>query len=218
MKEILEVRESDSALVQTVTRWTIGDGEHRACPDGFWDLVFYRSERTSMILLTGQTTRAVPLAFSPGDELLTISFRAGTFLPLIPASGLVDHAEILPERGRRFELGADTLEIPSFENAEDLVRALERRGVLSSDPYVAASMAGRPLAASIRTLQRHFLRTTGLPPRAFEAIDRAHRAASWLRAGDSPSVVAAQAGYADQAHLTRSLKRLLGQTPSELRT
>jgi hypothetical protein len=180
-------------------------------------LVVYRSEHAAVLLLTGQTTRAVDLPFVPGDEILTISFHAGTFLPFLPASDLVDRAEVLPLRGGRFELGFDTLEVPSFDNAEDLIRALGRRGLIDSDPYVTGSRDGRPLATSTRTLQRHFLRTTGLTPRAFEAIARAQRAAELLKAGRPPVWVAAETGYADQAHLTRSLKRLVGQTPSQLK-
>jgi len=216
MSERLEVRPSDSPLVHAVSRWTIGGGSHRACPDGFWDLVVYRSERAAVLLLTGQTTRAVDLPFAPGDEILTISFQAGTFLPFLPASDLVDRAEVLPFSGGRFELGFDTLEVPSFDNAEDLIRALTRRGLIDSDPYVAASTAGRPIATTTRTLQRHFVRTTGLTPRDFEAIARARRAAELLRAGHPPVRVAAEAGYADQAHLTRDFTAMTGRTPREL--
>jgi AraC-like DNA-binding protein len=36
--------------------------------------------------------------------------------------------------------------------------------------------------------------------------------------GVSPVDVAGKAGYADQPHLTRSVKRFLGQTPSQIAT
>jgi len=44
------------------------------------------------------------------------------------------------------------------------------------------------------------------------------RAAELLCRGVSLLDVAGQAGYADQPHLTRSLKRFVGQTPSQIAT
>jgi len=216
MNDKLLVRPSDSPLVHSVTQWTIGDNSNLACPDGLWDLVVYRGALGTFLLLTGQTTRVVALPFQPGDEVLTVSFKASTYLTPYPASARIDKAEVLTQRGRRFELGSDVLEIPRFDNAEDLVTALQRRNLVATDPLVDAYLASHPMASSLRSLQRHFQRTTGLAPRAFHAIDRALGAADWLREGRSASQVAAEAGYADQAHLSRAIKAILGRTPSQL--
>jgi AraC-like DNA-binding protein len=51
---------------------------------------------------------------------------------------------------------------------------------------------------------------------AIEQIGRAERAVELLSRGMSPIEAARRAGYADQPHLTRSLKRLVGQTPSQI--
>jgi AraC-like DNA-binding protein len=212
------VRASDSPLVQAVTHWTIGDDAegHWACPDGLWDLLMYRGSMGTFLLLTGQTTKAVGLPFLPGDEVLTISFKASTYLTKFPAADRVDGAQMLTKRGARFELGSDVLEIPRFDNVEDLVNALERRSLVEHDELVEAYLAGRPLASSLRSLQRHFQHATGMAPRAFHAIARAQRAADWLRDGRQASQVAFDAGYSDQAHLSRSLKTVLGRTPSQI--
>jgi AraC-like DNA-binding protein len=42
-----------------------------------------------------------------------------------------------------------------------------------------------------------------------------HQARELLRGGGSPSHVAFQCGFADQAHLTRSFKARLGVTPGQ---
>ena len=49
--------------------------------------------------------------------------------------------------------------------------------------------------------------------RALRQIERARRATLLLREGMAPGEVAAEAGYFDQAHLTRSLRKLIGLTP-----
>lgn len=218
MDSKLVVRASDSPFVHAVTLWTIGDDVegNLACPDGLWDLLMYRGSMGTFLLLTGQTTRAVDLPFHPGDEVLTISFPASTYLTQLPAADRVDGAQTLVQRGPRFELGSDVLEIPSFDNAEDLVTALQRRSLIEQDEFVAAYLAGRPLASSLRSLQRHFHHATGMSPRDFSAIERARRAEIWLREGREASRVALDAGYSDQAHLSRSIKAILGRTPSQI--
>jgi methylphosphotriester-DNA--protein-cysteine methyltransferase len=68
-------------------------------------------------------------------------------------------------------------------------------------------------------VERRILRSTGLTRTAIKQIERAHAAVQLLDHGVPILDTVAQAGYADQAHLTRSLKRFIGQTPAEtLRT
>jgi methylphosphotriester-DNA--protein-cysteine methyltransferase len=62
-----------------------------------------------------------------------------------------------------------------------------------------------------RTEQRRFLRTTGLTHAAIRQIERARHATNLLRQGVPIVQVAHDAGYFDQAHLTRSLTRFIGQ-------
>jgi AraC-like DNA-binding protein len=42
-----------------------------------------------------------------------------------------------------------------------------------------------------------------------------HQARELLRSGESPSLIAVQCGFADQAHLTRAFKARLGVTPGQ---
>jgi AraC-like DNA-binding protein len=62
-------------------------------------------------------------------------------------------------------------------------------------------------------LLRGFSRAYGLPPHSWQIQERVRRAQALLRAGLSPAEVAAAAGFADQSHLTRHFRRILGVTP-----
>ena len=62
-------------------------------------------------------------------------------------------------------------------------------------------------------LCRVFRRETGLSPHAYQVLVRARLAKSLLAQGISISQAAAEAGFFDQAHLTRHFKRIYGVTP-----
>ena len=62
-------------------------------------------------------------------------------------------------------------------------------------------------------LCRVFREAVGMPPHAYQTQVRVRRAKSLLRAGLPITQVAAEAGFYDQAHLTRHFKRIVGLTP-----
>lgn len=219
METQLATRAAEVPYVNGITRWVIGTSyRDLAAPDGTWDLVVLRHDGATTILLTGQTTRAVPLHFAPGHELLTISFRASAFLPMIAPQDLRDKAILLPCTRTRLRLGPDSFEIPTFENAEQFCHALTRKGQICQDDLVDRLLLNRPAAYSLRTIQRRFLQTTGITHSLYRQIQRAREAADRIQRGQAAADVAYAVGYADQAHMARSLKRLLGQGPSEIAT
>jgi AraC-like DNA-binding protein len=67
-----------------------------------------------------------------------------------------------------------------------------------------------------RRLHRHCRAAVGYGPKMLERVLRFQRAIRIARATGSLASVAAEAGYADQAHLTRESRRLAGTTPSDL--
>jgi AraC-like DNA-binding protein len=76
--------------------------------------------------------------------------------------------------------------------------------------------------ASVRTLQRLFDQHVGVSPsfviRRWRIIEAAEAARAALDGGDEWrgwAAVAAELGYADQAHLTRDFRRHLGTSPGE---
>lgn len=64
---------------------------------------------------------------------------------------------------------------------------------------------------------RVFARHTGLTPHAWLMQLRARKARELLRQGAPIAQAAASAGFADQSHLNRTFKRLLGYTPGQFR-
>jgi AraC-like DNA-binding protein len=99
-------------------------------------------------------------------------------------------------------------------------RALEaigrmKRGVMRDGDAGEGTALAEP---SDRTLRRDVAKVVGLPLRTLAGILRFQRAMALLAAdAGSLSEVAAAAGYADQAHMTRGFRRFGGFTPA-LRT
>lgn len=68
-------------------------------------------------------------------------------------------------------------------------------------------------------VSRCFAKVFGISPSAFRARARTHQAWRAIRTADTPlSAIAAHYGFADQAHMTRSVKTLTGACPSSWRS
>ena len=93
---------------------------------------------------------------------------------------------------------------------------LANRGVIARDESVEAALRGGGQPLTLRSVQRHFRRTTGMTHGQFRQIQRARHATNLLRAGAPILDAVHETGYFDQAHLTRSLKVLIGQTPASI--
>jgi methylphosphotriester-DNA--protein-cysteine methyltransferase len=117
---------------------------------------------------------------------------------------------------RSFWLQGASWEHPTFENAEAFVARLARAGVIARDDSVAAVLDGDPRTLSSRSIQRRFINVCGMSHTALRQIERARSAARLLTRGVSISEAQYQAGFYDQAHLTRSLKRYVGITPAAI--
>lgn len=215
---VRKVRGADSPFIERVTHVSYGSKvDDFTTPDGCWDIVVMRHRGRVAILRTGVITSPVSLGYEAGDEYLSISFKPGVFMPRTPGVEMVDKAHVLPTpSARAFWLEGGALEIPTFENAEGLVDRLVRGGIIVLDDIVDGLVAGRPKAATPRSVQRHFLRALGLTSKGLAQIHRACRAVELLQQGRAPADVAVDVGYADQPHMNRSLKRLMGRTPGQL--
>ena len=99
---------------------------------------------------------------------------------------------------------------------EVFIGRLLRAGRIGREPVVDNVVQGHRLALSTRTAQSRFVRATGLTYGAFRQTERARHATELLRSGVPIADVVHDAGYFDQAHLTRSLKRLIGLTPGQI--
>ena len=109
-------------------------------------------------------------------------------------------------------------QLPAFPEAGPparVRRALTLLADFTAEPGNVASVAAA-LGTTQRSLHRDVVHWTGLAPKVLGRIFRMQAALRILRIGvDSLATIAANAGYADQAHMTRELRRLTGATPTE---
>ncbi|MFR9794752.1 AraC family transcriptional regulator [Streptomyces sp. MS06] len=108
--------------------------------------------------------------------------------------------------------------------ADDTVPGADRiaaavRGRLADELLAPPSLAdlATDLGLSRYQLLRAFRTTMGVPPYAWLAQHRVARARRLLESGLRPAEVAGLVGFADQAHLTRWFRRVLGVTPAVYR-
>ena len=220
MTMIFTDRPADSSFVETI--WharSEGAGAFISLAACTWELVVTNYRGNTTVTVRGPETRATPLQYQwTGAEWLGIRFKLGAFMPLLPPGHLRDRRDAqLPEAtAGSFWLHGSSWEVPTFENAEALVDRLVWAGVLVRDPVVEAALRGHPPMLSPRALQQHFARATGLTHKTIRQIERARHAQALLEHGVSILDTVGEAGYFDQAHLTNSLKRFLGQTPAQI--
>jgi AraC-like DNA-binding protein len=142
--------------------------------------------------------RAAHQAAEHGDKLASSSLLRAALAGLLRA-----HAAPGP-----------ALSVARAPRAPQAVGAI--RDVLHSrmtDPPSLADLAAMT-GLSQFALLRAFRDATGLPPHAYLNQLRVRRARLLLDDGIPPAEVAAQTGFADQAHLTRHFKRVVGVPPA----
>jgi AraC-like DNA-binding protein len=212
-------RLSDSPFVDRI--WhsrSAGGGEFVSTAGSHWEMVVTRGPDRTTVTLRGPETKATPAFCPPDSEFLGIVFKAGAFMPRFPVSMVMDRRDLnLPlASGSAFWLESSVWELPDFENADTFINRLERAGLLVRDPMIEVALREQPHTLSRRTIQRRFLQATGLTYNAFYQIQRARYATTLLKQGMSILDVVEKAGYADQPHMTRALKHLIGRTPAQI--
>jgi AraC-like DNA-binding protein len=211
-------------------------GQTKAHSHPAWNVVVPLAGQINWSADRGPGRRAAGAVFPPHVAYRTSSAARH-------ASVFVDqcHLGLGPGSGRPIALDADTVlrlratwspdQVSSpEESARETVVLLRGRDLLpapvSIDPRVAAALRGLASADSIADIAA----VVGLSPSRLRALVHAHTGTSamhlrmWqrLRAAilslpAKPIALAAiDAGFADQAHLTRTAVRLLGQTPGDL--
>jgi len=182
-----------------------------------WEMVVTRQRGTARLTVRGPETKATTAPVPEDAEFFGIQFSLGTFMPGLPPGQLVDGSLTLPQAAKTsFWLDGDGWELPGPDNADVFVDRLARAGLLVHDPVVPAALQGDVDGWSRRSVERRVSRATGLTLGTIGQIRRAERAVELLSRGASPLDAAGQAGYADQPHLTRSLRRFAGRTPSQV--
>jgi AraC-like DNA-binding protein len=183
-----------------------------AGPDGMGYRVLYPLDS----LLAGRPHFPAPIIEDP--QLAAELCRAHRVLSqgddvLEGESRLLCLLDLLVQRHAR--LSAPGVAVP--RDVQPVARAVMTRlaDQLTAPPGLADLAA--ELGMSRYQLLRAFREAVGMPPYAWLAQYRVHRARGLLEAGHRPAEAAALTGFADQAHLTRWFRRVLGVTPGEFR-
>jgi AraC-like DNA-binding protein len=236
----LPAPEALAPYVACLWEHTIGDGEatydQPVLPDGCIDLVVLGGH----VVLAGPATRPARLELAPGSVLAGVRFRPGAAPPLLGVSAAelrdleVPVGDLWGRRGA--EIAERSIEAPGpAERLKVLTDAVADRvdGAPAIDPVargVAAMLARRPavpvrsladqVALSERQLRRRVEDAVGYPPRTLARILRFQRFLRLARAVPTArrdlAGLAAEVGYADQAHLTRESRQLAGLPPAAL--
>jgi len=211
-------RGSDSPLVERVQQARVGfTGSTIRPAEIHWHMVLARYRGEARVVLAGPLTSSGAVSVPEGAEILWIKLKLGAFMPHLPARHMLDTETTLPgAASNSFWLHGSAWQFPDYENVDTFVSRLAAEEVLVHDPLVNEVLQDRPPELSVRTIRHRFLRATGLTQGQIRQFERAQRAASVLQQGATILDTVFEAGYSDQPHLTRSLKRWIGHTPAQL--
>ncbi|MBZ0283530.1 MAG: AraC family transcriptional regulator [Anaerolineae bacterium] len=217
MSLVYEERLSDSPYVELITQGrTIGSSSTVRPSEIHWHMVFVKHNDHLQPLVVGPLTTSGTVNFIEGVELLWIKFKLGTFMPHLPVKNFLDAETAMPDASSKsFWLKGSAWQFPSYENVDTFIDRLVHDDVLVCDPIVNAALQDALPETPSRTVRHRFLHATGLTQNHIHQFERAKYAATLLEQGVSILDTVHEAGYFDQPHLTRSLKRFIGKTPAQ---
>jgi AraC-like DNA-binding protein len=199
-------------------------------PDGCTDLIWEQGRGT---FVAGPDTGPVATTMAAGAVILGVRFRPSAGGPAlgIPLSELrdlrADLADLWPAQARQLTASLDPQ--VAADQMLDMTAALVADGApdpavtwavrLLRDPATRAEDVAAEVGLSLRQLRRRCQAVVGYGPKTLQRVLRFRGFVS--RVDARPEVldlaaIAAEAGYADQAHLTRECGRLSGMTPAAL--
>ena len=220
MIDLFIQRLSDHTYIQSIWKAQItGQGQHTLPARGSWDFIFMKRQGSLSALLVAPSKIATVSDYSEAEaEYLGIKLVPGFFPVHLNANMMLHEVQNLEMLNSVVIINGMHIEVPTFDTAERFVDRLLQYGIFANDPIVQAELADLDESViSLRSVQRRFSRSTGIPKTHFERIDQAAQAETLLLNGASIADTAYQMGYYDQSHLIRSLKMLRGFTPSQIR-
>jgi AraC-like DNA-binding protein len=214
-----------------------GGGASTVLPDGCIDLVLRAEGASRKLQASALTTEPFSIPAAEGRWFVGVRFRPAmsrVVLDVLPAECRDTAIEALSfdasfgALARRIASAATPAQALAMLRSEVELRAranthleaprrmLRALELLRADRAPSSSELARQLGMTERTLQRELVFWAGLPPKALARIFRMERAAGMIRGGDrSLAMVALDAGYSDQPHMTREFRRLTGRAPAE---
>lgn len=211
------------------------DVEALILPDGCIDLVLRANASRRALFASALTTEPYRVSSRAGSWFVGVRFKPGmsrVVLDVPPAECRDEPVDATSFDASFGELSRRLGDVSSPERALALLeaevlqraRAHAHRGppprvcqalawLGSADPPRCRELARR-LGVAERSLHRDLVAWTGLAPKVLGCILRMQRATQLI--GCLPLADAAlEAGYSDQSHMTRELRRLTGRCPSE---
>jgi AraC-like DNA-binding protein len=210
---------------------------HRTVPNGSVEL---SAEIGSAPVVTGPQSGPIVTTLAPGTDVVGVRFRPGAAAAIlgVPAANLLDLRvpleQVWGRTARRVEerlaeagspdratgvLESEVLARSSDPRALDALVAEVVR-LLQPRTTRGVSDLGSVLWISERQLRRRVYAGLGYGPKTLHRILRFQRFLALVHArngnGSDLADLAAEAGFADQAHLTRESNRLSGLTPRAL--
>ena len=206
---------------------------HRVLPDACLDLVFINDE---LPVVVGPWTSAFTADLPAGAKIVGARWHPGRAPALLglPAMELVNQSVPLHCVWNR----ATNLQFASVTDQPDLAArrtALEAAlltrvghvapvdlavdaGIrwLANHPQGRVEQMSRIVGLSHRHLQRRFSAAVGYGPKMFQSVLRFQRLLNLASARSTRHTLAdfaVEAGYADQAHMTREVRRFSGSSP-----
>jgi hypothetical protein len=153
------------------------------------------------------------VAYSPGNKHIGICYKPWAIFTDIPITTMLNVTETLPMPSEdTFVMQGVTWKFPTYESIDEFVAEQEKRGLLLADPIIQGVLENQPVDMSLRSIQRHFIKTIGMSPRRVRQINAARKAVMLLQQGHTLSEVAYALDYADLPHMTRMLRRFTGYT------
>ncbi|WP_063798704.1 helix-turn-helix domain-containing protein [Nocardia sp. NRRL S-836] len=206
-------RPAPAGLACLWTRTVSSETVQRVVPDGCTDLMW--TPATGALFVAGPDTRAQLASVAPGT-LYGVRLPPGAF----PSVFGVPACEVRDLRVPLAEL-VPSARLSSFSEMVSFCAAR-----VSVDPAVAGTAAvlrtsdvrsaAWDIGLSERQLRRRCLDAFGYPPKVLQRVLRFDHAMRLAWAGRPFASVAFEAGYADQAHLSREVRALAGVPLSQL--
>lgn len=214
----IEHREDDPFLSAV---WCAEVTEPGVYPDPateHWGIAFtVCPDRSVRAELSGPLPSPRTLPGVPGERHWGVELRPDIVVAGYDKVAMVGSLVPLMMVGDRFALAGRLHRVPAFDRLTGFVHGLAERGELRVDAETRRMLGGDLGGWSERSRQRRIKAVTGLTRVRIDQVVRAREAARALRSGLAPGYVAAELGYSDQAHLTRSLVALRAERPSLLR-
>ena len=179
----------------------------RVAPDGCRDVIVVVPRAGAPVSFVSALADATETpGFAAGDRAVGVRLRPGA---QIVVRALAD----LLRGGERSDDGDLSSAIGAVVTLDARVR--EALACLREAPALAT--AHRRLGVSERSLERLLSQRTQRGPLFWRNLARARRCARALAGSEPLAHLAAEHGYADQAHMTRDLRRWFGAAPTRLR-